>query len=285
GRCIRHDQFDSVYQALNVNTGLNIAVRCLRLEGLRQEQTAALVREIDMVENLSHPNIVKYQVIPKDNIVILESVAHDSLIENTKTFGSSGEPLVASYVVQILEGLCYLHRSQLGAHGNLTAANILTDTDGNIKLSEFGPFLNTLSTTPSRNMAGTADFSTPELQLRFASRKFDIWALGCTIIELLTLKPPLPEIDDEIWRKFLFLSLRYFLTSFSDMFDADSILGSCSDQLRDFLLQCFSKDPISRPIAEELCEHPWLQKYSDSRNLKVWLESFHCHIRLNFFPA
>ena len=34
----------------------------------------------------------------------------------------------------------------------------------------------------------------------------------------------------------------------------------CSDLLRDFLEQCFDKDPTRRPNAEMLCEHPWLKK-------------------------
>jgi len=34
----------------------------------------------------------------------------------------------------------------------------------------------------------------------------------------------------------------------------------CSQLLRDFLIQCFNKDPAKRPSAELLCEHPWLKR-------------------------
>lgn len=33
----------------------------------------------------------------------------------------------------------------------------------------------------------------------------------------------------------------------------------CSEALKDFLEQCFLKDPTQRPDAEHLCEHPWLK--------------------------
>lgn len=41
----------------------------------------------------------------------------------------------------------------------------------------------------------------------------------------------------------------------------------CSEALQDFLQQCFYKDPLQRPDAESLCEHPWLKMNWDA--LKV----------------
>jgi len=42
--------------------------------------------------------------------------------------------------------------------------------------------------------------------------------------------------------------------------DMPPIPEGCSDLLKDFLEQCFDKDPTRRPNAEMLCEHPWLKK-------------------------
>lgn len=41
--------------------------------------------------------------------------------------------------------------------------------------------------------------------------------------------------------------------------DGPLIPERCSDMLRNFLEQCFQKDPSLRPSAEMLCEHPWLK--------------------------
>jgi serine/threonine protein kinase len=41
--------------------------------------------------------------------------------------------------------------------------------------------------------------------------------------------------------------------------DTPPLPDDCSEQLRDFLGQCFQKDPTKRPTAEMLCEHEWLK--------------------------
>jgi len=67
-----------------------------------------------------------------------------SLGQTLKAFGKLNEKLVASYVFKILEGLDYLHRSDV-VHCDLKAANILTTKTGNVKLSDFGVSLNRLA--------------------------------------------------------------------------------------------------------------------------------------------
>lgn len=47
----------------------------------------------------------------------------------------------------------------------------------------------------------------------------------------------------------------------------------CSELLQDFLEQCFNKNPVMRPSAEFLCEHPWLKNNWGA--LKVCYD-FHC---------
>jgi len=42
--------------------------------------------------------------------------------------------------------------------------------------------------------------------------------------------------------------------------DLPPIPDACSEEMRDFLMQCFKKDPADRPNAEKLFEHPWLKQ-------------------------
>ena len=42
--------------------------------------------------------------------------------------------------------------------------------------------------------------------------------------------------------------------------DLPPIPDVCSEEMRDFLMQCFKKDPADRPNAERLFEHPWLKQ-------------------------
>ena len=100
---------------------------------------------------------------------------------------------MASYVVKILEGLAYLHCSDV-VHCDLKAANILTTKTGNVKLSDFGVSLN-LRAIKRKDIVGAPNWMAPEvIELKGASAKSDIWSLGCTVVELLTGRPPYGDI-------------------------------------------------------------------------------------------
>lgn len=123
-----------------------------------------------------------------------------SLGQTIKSFGKLNEPLVARYVVKILEGLHYLHRSDV-VHCDLKAANILTTKNGNVKLTDFGVSLNlrAMEREIDKDVTGTPNWMAPEvIELKGASTKSDIWSLGCTVIELLTGKPPYADIANSM---------------------------------------------------------------------------------------
>jgi serine/threonine protein kinase len=131
-------------------------------------------------------------------IHLIRYAENGSLGQTLKAFGKLNERLVAGYVVKILEGLHYLHRCDV-VHCDLKAANILTTKNGNVKLSDFGVSLNLRAMVPkeseSKDVAGTPNWMAPEIiELKGASAKSDIWSLGCTVIELLTGRPPYADI-------------------------------------------------------------------------------------------
>jgi len=253
GNCIGRGQFGSVYRALNLNTGQMVAVKRIRLEGLKEDEVTQLMREVDLVKRLSHPSIVKYEGMARDEdtlSIVLEYVENGSLGQTLKAFGKLNESLVASYVVKILEGLHYLHGSDV-VHCDLKAANILTTKNGNIKLSDFGVSLNLRAMEREmKDVAGTPNWMAPEvIELKGASTKADIWSLGCTVIELLTGRPPYAEIAN---------SMSVMFRIVED--DMPPLPEGTSPLLQDFLKVCFNKDPTLRPSAEFLCEHEWLKK-------------------------
>ncbi|KAF7356594.1 Cell division control protein [Mycena venus] len=253
GNCIGRGQFGSVYRALNLNTGQMVAVKRIRLEGLKEDEVTTLMREVDLVKSLSHPSIVKYEGMARDQdtlSIVLEYAENGSLGQTLKAFGKLNERLVASYVVKILEGLHYLHSSDV-VHCDLKAANILTTKNGNVKLSDFGVSLNLRAMEREiKDVAGTPNWMAPEvIELKGASTKSDIWSLACTVVELLTGRPPYAEIAN---------SMSVMFRIVED--DMPPLPEDCSPLLEDFLRQCFDKDPTKRPSADLLCEHPWLKK-------------------------
>ncbi|GAC72363.1 MEKK and related serine/threonine protein kinases [Moesziomyces antarcticus T-34] len=263
GNCIGRGQFGSVYRALNLNSGQMVAVKRIKLDGRSDDEVTELMGEVDLLKSLSHPSVVKYEGLvrgPDVVSIILEYVENGSLLHTLKAFGNFPEKLVASYVVKILEGLNYLHEQNV-VHCDLKAANILTTKNGNVKLSDFGVSLNLKAVKKMGNKndaIGTPNWMAPEvIELKGVTTAADIWSLGCTIIELLTGKPPY-----------------YDMLAMSAMFrivedDCPPIPDKCSDALRDLLLQCFNKDPTKRPSAETLFEHEWIrQVWSGHKELR-----------------
>ncbi len=240
-----------------------VAVKRIKLDGRSDDEVTELMGEVDLLKSLSHPSVVKYEGLvrgPDVVSIILEYVENGSLLHTLKAFGNFPEKLVASYVVKILEGLNYLHEQNV-VHCDLKAANILTTKNGNVKLSDFGVSLNLKAVKKMGNKndaIGTPNWMAPEvIELKGVTTAADIWSLGCTIIELLTGKPPY-----------------YDMLAMSAMFrivedDCPPIPDKCSDALRDLLLQCFNKDPTKRPSAETLFEHEWIrQVWSGHKELR-----------------
>ncbi|WVR05780.1 hypothetical protein IAU60_002805 [Kwoniella sp. DSM 27419] len=267
GNCIGRGQFGSVYRSLNLSTGQMVAIKRIKLHGMREDEVTDVMREVELLRRLAHPSIVKYEGMSRDEEylnIVLEFVENGSLGQTLKAFGVFNERLVASYVAKILEGLDYLH-SQGVVHCDLKAANILSTKNGNVKLSDFGVSLNMRAVenikqdalTAGRNatkkraseVAGTPNWMAPEvISLTGASFASDIWSLGCTIIELLTGKPPYSDIGNS-------MSVLFHIVED----EMPPLPGGISDDLADFLKMCFIKDPKSRPAAVVMFEHPWVK--------------------------
>ena len=86
------------------------------------------------------------------------------------------------------------------------------------------------------------------IELKGASTKSDIWSLGCTLIELVTGKPPYSDL--------ISMSAMFHIVEDKNPPLPDNI----SKDMANFLLACFQKDPQSRPSATQLRAHKWIVK-------------------------
>ena len=226
-----------------------MAIKQIDLYTISNENISSIEGEINLLKNLDHPNIVKYIecIRTKSHInLILEYVENGSLHQMVKQSGKMGEHLVFIFVKQILEGLAYLHNQGI-IHRDIKGANLLLTKNGIVKLADFGySILNDKNKVNS--IVGTACFMAPEVieQKGNISPKCAIWSLGCTIIQLLTTKPPYYEFEP-------MAAMFRIVTD-----DCPPIPTGISDFLKDFLLKCFTKEPSKRPNAKDLLNHPWI---------------------------
>ncbi len=74
GNCIGHAQLGSVYRSLNLGTGQMVAIKRIRLAGMKEEEVRDVMEEVEMLKRLSHPSTVKYEGMSRDeeylNIVL-----------------------------------------------------------------------------------------------------------------------------------------------------------------------------------------------------------------------
>ncbi|KAF7308495.1 hypothetical protein HMN09_00698500 [Mycena chlorophos] len=253
GDFLGRGQFFAVYRALNLNTGHSVAVKRISLDNLEKEEVNQLAREVDLVMKLSHPCILKYEGMARDNdalSIVQEYAENGTLHQALKAFGKLNERVVATCVIKVLEGLHYLHSNDV-VHCNLKAANILTTKSGHVKLSDFGFSLHIRALERGNSeFVGALNWTAPEIiELKRASPKSDIWSLACTVVELLTGRPPYANINDGA-----------SLMSRIVEDDMPPFPDNCSLLLEDFLKQCFNKDPTKRASAELLRQHEWLKK-------------------------
>ncbi|KIW85766.1 hypothetical protein Z517_01158 [Fonsecaea pedrosoi CBS 271.37] len=248
GDCLGKGAFGSVYRALNWGTGETVAVKQIKLADLPKSELRVIMLEIDLLKNLDHPNIVKYNGFvktPETLNIILEYCENGSLHSISKNFGRFPENLVALYMSQVLQGLVYLH-DQGVIHRDIKGANILTTKQGLVKLADFGVASRTTGLHES-SVVGTPYWMAPEvIELTGATTASDIWSLGCTVIELLDGKPPYHNLQP----------MPALFRIVND--DHPPLPQGASPAVLDFLMQCFQKDPNLRVSAKKLLKHPWI---------------------------
>uniref|UniRef100_A0A0D3BWE6 Protein kinase domain-containing protein n=1 Tax=Brassica oleracea var. oleracea TaxID=109376 RepID=A0A0D3BWE6_BRAOL len=104
-----------------------------------QEYIKQLEREISLLSQLQHRNIVRYLGAAKDGsnlYIFLELVTQGSLLKLYRIY-KLPDSVVSTYTRQILNGLKYLHREGI-VHRDIKCANILVDANGSVKLTDFG---------------------------------------------------------------------------------------------------------------------------------------------------
>ncbi|XP_039568950.1 cyclin-dependent kinase 2 [Passer montanus] len=192
-----------VYKARNKVTGEVVALKKIRLDTETEGVPSTAIREISLLKELNHPNIVKLlDVIHTENkLYLVFEFLHQDLKKFMDSSSLSGIalPLIKSYLFQLLQGLAFCHAHRV-LHRDLKPQNLLINAEGSIKLADFG--LARAFGVPVRTYTHevvTLWYRAPEILLgcKYYSTAVDIWSLGCIFAEMITRRALFPG-DSEI---------------------------------------------------------------------------------------
>ncbi|NWX98368.1 CDK10 kinase, partial [Nothoprocta ornata] len=192
-----------VYRARDTLTGETVALKKVRMDNEKDGMPISSLREITLLLQLQHPNIVELKEVVVGNhlesiFLVMGYCEQDlaSLLENMQTPFSEAQ--VKCIILQVLRGLQYLHENYI-IHRDLKVSNLLMTDKGCVKIADFG--LARTYGMPPKPMTPkvvTLWYRAPELLLGMTtqSTSIDMWALGCVLAELLAHKPLLPGTSE-----------------------------------------------------------------------------------------
>lgn len=186
----------NVYLADDTILDREVAIKVLRLEYANDaEFIARFDREAQAASSLSHPNIVNIYDVGEENHIlymVMEFVDGMTLKEYIQSYGPIAVPEALEIMKQITSAIAHAHAHDL-VHRDIKPQNILIDTYGRIKVTDFGiaTALSATALTQTNSVLGSVHYLSPE-QARggLATKLSDIYSLGIVFFELLTGQLP-----------------------------------------------------------------------------------------------
>lgn len=271
----------SVYLGFNLDSGGIMAVKEIRIQDVTNSPSLykAIKDEADVMQMLSHPNIVDYYGIEvhRDRVYIFEEYCPGGSLADLLVHGRvEDEDVTMVYAWQMLQGLQYLHSKGV-EHRDVKPDNILLGANSVLKYVDFGAAkvitkvnrtmaktraisrggTNEAGAAVMNSLAGTPMYLAPEVIKGKSGRlgASDIWSMGCVVLEVCTGRKPWSNLDNE-WAIMFHIGIA---TQHPPLPEP----GQLSDLGIDFIEQCLTLDPHQRPTAAELLAHPWLAPLMD----------------------
>jgi len=267
-----------VYKAKDKITGDIVALKKIRLELEEEGVPSTSIREICVLKELNHPNIVKLLdvVSTADKLHLVFEFLDRDLKKYIDSVPQVHPNLIKSYMYQLILGMNYCHSRRV-LHRDLKPQNLLIDKEGVLKIADLG--LARTFTIPIRQYTHevvTLWYRAPEVLLggKLYSTALDMWSVGCIFAELINNRPLFPgdsEID-ELFHIFRALGtpnneswngvsdFPNYQTTFPSWKPRPSqeLVPKCNDPLAvDLLEQLLQYEPSTRISAKRALLHPY----------------------------
>uniref|UniRef100_A0A673WWJ0 non-specific serine/threonine protein kinase n=1 Tax=Salmo trutta TaxID=8032 RepID=A0A673WWJ0_SALTR len=209
-------------------------------------------KEVAVLANMSHPNIVQYKESFEECgclYIVMDYCEGGDLFKtiNSQNGVQFPEEQILDWLVQICLALKHVHDRKI-LHRDIKSQNIFLTKDGTIQLGDFG-IARVLNSTVelARTCIGTPYYLSPEIcENKPYNNKSDVWALGCVLYEMCTLKHAFEAGNMKN------LVLKIIRGSYPPV----SI--HYSQDLRSLMGQLFRRNPRERPSVSSILDKPFL---------------------------
>ena len=215
-------------------------------------------REVYIMYGINHPHIIKLYNHFEDEkfFYLIMELADGNLFRKIYREKQFLERVAAQYFREVLLAVEYLH-SHIPAiiHRDIKPENILLDSEGRIKLTDFGwsNYYSTDSPTPRFTTCGTLEYLPPEMvEEKGHDTSADIWCLGILLYEMLIGSTPFKSTIRE--------QMLVNITSSKPRFPL-----TMPPLAKDLISKMLEKDPSRRPTAIKIKEHQWMIDHAPIR--------------------
>jgi cyclin-dependent kinase len=267
-----------VYKAKNRETGQIVALKRIRLDSEDEGVPCTAIREISLLKELKHPNIVSlFDVIHTEKKLTLVFEFCDLDLKKYMDQHNSiiSKNTMKSFLYQLLRGVAFCHEKRV-LHRDLKPQNLLINKKGELKLADFG--LARSSGIPVRSYSHevvTLWYRPPDVLMgsRNYSTSIDIWSAGCIFAEMVTGRPLFPgsNANDQLLRIFKKLGTPTEeswpevkqLPDFKDDFpryptiSLKTLVPGLDEDGYNLLEQMLRYNPNERVSAEKAMRHPY----------------------------
>ncbi|CAG8573066.1 7312_t:CDS:2 [Paraglomus occultum] len=299
--------FSNVYNAVDKVTGQKVAIKIVRKRDFKEsathlhkdlkkkpkmtEQHANILKEVRIMRQLNHPSIISLYSFSESNdyyYLVLELMEGGELFNQIVKLTYFSENLSRHVIVQVAEGIRYLHEEKGVVHRDIKPENLLFSPIpvipskvpppppipgdepkvpegeftpgvggggiGRVKIADFG-LSKVVWDQHTKTPCGTVGYTAPEIvkDERY-SKSVDIWALGCVLYTMLCGFPPFYDESIPVLSEKVAKGQYSFLSPWWD---------GISDSAKDLVSHLLEVDPSKRYTIKEFFEHPWVKNESE----------------------
>ncbi|XP_040496990.1 serine/threonine-protein kinase Nek8 isoform X2 [Ursus maritimus] len=267
-RVVGRGAFGIVHLCLRKADQKLVIIKQIPVEQMTKEERQAAQNECQVLKLLNHPNVIEYYenfLEDKALMIAMEYAPGGTLAEFIQKRCNSllEEETILHFFVQILLALHHVH-THLILHRDLKTQNILLDKHRMVvKIGDFGISKILSSKSKAYTVVGTPCYISPELcEGKPYNQKSDIWALGCVLYELASLKRAFEAANLPA------LVLKIMSGTFAPISDR------YSPELRQLVLSLLSLEPSQRPplshiMAQPLCIRALLNLHTDLGSVRM----------------